>query len=98
MACITLAEIADRTAVLSVACNRCDRAGHYSLPALIAEHGAECGIPTLLGLLSAECLNRAALSVYESCGVHCPELSALFMRRGIGGEPLRLVFANLANT
>jgi hypothetical protein len=78
---ITLADVADRTAVLALACNRCGRAGRYPLETLIARHGAGYGIPALLGLLSADCPKRASVSAYDLCGVHCPELPALFMRR-----------------
>jgi hypothetical protein len=59
---ITLADVADRTAVLAIACNRCDRAGRYPLETLIARHGASCGIPALLALLSADCPKRASVS------------------------------------
>jgi hypothetical protein len=49
---ITLGEVAEHTAVLTVACTRCDRAGRYNLDTLIARHGAAFGIPALLRLLS----------------------------------------------
>lgn len=35
---ITLDQVATHTAVLAVACSRCDRAGRYSLDTLIARH------------------------------------------------------------
>jgi len=80
MGSITLSSIAARAVTLAVACNRCRWTGCYPLDTLIAEHGAECDIPALLDRLSADCPNRASLSVYDSCGVRCPELPALFMR------------------
>ena len=52
---ITLGEVADRTAVLAVACSRCERAGRYRLDALIARHGPAFGIPDLLRVLSEDC-------------------------------------------
>jgi hypothetical protein len=36
---ITLGEAAEHTAVLTVGCTRCDRAGKYRLETLIARHG-----------------------------------------------------------
>ena len=75
---ITLEQVAARTAALAVACTRCDRADQYNLGALIAEHGPRFGIPTLLRLLSAGCPKRDPSSVYDLCGVHCPDLSTLF--------------------
>ncbi len=52
---ISLSEVSEHTAVLSVACTRCDRAGRYNLDTLIARHGADFGIPALLRLLSKDC-------------------------------------------
>ena len=34
----------------------------------------------LLRELSAECPRLKSLSVYDLCGIHCPDLSALFER------------------
>ena len=75
---ITLVQVADHTAVLAVACSRCDRAGRYSLDTLIAKHGPQSGIPDLLRLLSADCPKRQSVSAYDLCGVHCPELTKYF--------------------
>jgi hypothetical protein len=55
---ITLGDVAQRTAVLNIACSRCDRAGRYNLDALIERHGADFAIPLLLRELSALFLNR----------------------------------------
>jgi len=76
---ITLADVAERTAVLAVACTRCDRAGRYQLHALIERHRPACGIPELLRVLSADCPKRASVSTYDLCGIHCPGLPALFV-------------------
>jgi hypothetical protein len=75
---ITLAQVAQRTEVLAVACSRCDRAGRYRLDTLIAQHGPRFGIPALLRSLSADCPKRKSVSVYDLCGVNCPDMSALF--------------------
>jgi hypothetical protein len=76
---ITLGEAAEHTAVLTVACTRCDRAGRYNLDTLIARHGTDFGIPDLLRLLSEDCPKRKSITVYDLCGVHCPELPTFFL-------------------
>lgn len=73
---ITLAEIAAKTATLSVACTRCDRAGLYRLNALIMRHGRTFGVPELLNVLSADCPKRQSVGAYDLCGIHCPDLPA----------------------
>jgi hypothetical protein len=70
---ITLAAVAERTAILAVACSRCERAGRYRLDTLIAQHGAAFGVPMLLRLLSQDCPKRASVSVYDLCTAqNCP--------------------------
>ena len=59
---ITLGEAAEHTAVLTVACSRCGRAGKYRLETLIARHGADFGIPDLLRLLSDDCPKRKSVT------------------------------------
>jgi hypothetical protein len=76
---ITLAQVAERTAVLAVACSRCDRAGRYPLDRLIAQYGRSFGVPLLLRTLSADCPKRESTSLHDTCGVHCPDLPALFL-------------------
>jgi hypothetical protein len=71
---ITLGQVATHTAVLAVACSRCDRPGRYNLDPLIARHGPGFGIPELLRLLSDDCAKRKSLSAYDLCGIHCPDL------------------------
>jgi hypothetical protein len=76
---ITLGDVAERAAALTVACSRCDRAGRYKVETLIARHGPLLGVPLLLRLLSEDSPKRAAVSAYDLCGIHCPELPALFL-------------------
>ena len=73
---ITLGEVGEHTPVLVVAC---DRAGHYRLETLIDRHGEGFGIPKLLLLLSKDCPKRNSITVYDLCGVHCPELPSFFL-------------------
>jgi hypothetical protein len=78
---ITLADVILRTSVLAVACTQCERAGRYNVDTLIARHGPAFTIPLLLRELSADCPKRQSVSVYDLCGVHCPDLSGLFLNR-----------------
>jgi hypothetical protein len=76
---ITLADVAARTDTLAVACSRCDRAGRYPVATLIGRHGGWFTVPALLRILSADCPKRQqSVSAYDLCGVHCPDLPALF--------------------
>jgi hypothetical protein len=45
---------------------------------LIENYGVALPIPWLLRTLSADCPKRQSQRVYDLCGVHCPELPALF--------------------
>jgi hypothetical protein len=76
---ITLGAVAAHTAVLAVACSRCDRSVRYNLDMLIACHGKGFGIPNLLRLLSIDCPKRASVIAYHLCGVHCPEVPGFFL-------------------
>ena len=78
---ITLDAVAERTDTLVVACSRCDRAGRYRLDTLIITHGRRFGIPSVLAKLSPDCLKRQSVSAYDPCGIHPPELSALFLEK-----------------
>jgi hypothetical protein len=75
---LILSNVAARTPVLNIGCDRCDRVGRYSLDTLIERYGAAFTIPTLLRELSADCPKRVAATVYDICGVHCPDLPAQF--------------------
>lgn len=75
---LTLSDVAARTDSLAVACSRCDRAGRYPMAKLLDQRGRDFSIPDLLRDLSRDCPKRETLSQYNLCGVHCPELPALF--------------------
>ncbi len=76
---LTLGDVADRVAVLVVACSRCHRSGRYNLDRLIAQHGPDYPIPTLLRTLSDDCPKRTSISINDQCGVNCPDLPKLFL-------------------
>jgi hypothetical protein len=78
---VALSEIADRLAILEVACHRCDRHGRLQTEHLVAQHGAGTSIPKRLSVLSADCPRRQSIEhgqTTDACGVHVPQLSRLF--------------------
>lgn len=83
---ITLADLVGTISFLEVACNRCERRGRLSVDRLIHEHGAAMALPSLCATLAADCPRRRAPSIYNQCGVHYPQLPALF-RGPAGGWP-----------
>jgi rRNA maturation protein Nop10 len=60
---------------LDVRCTRCSRRGRYRLARLIAEHGAETGLPELASRLSADCPNAKAYALHERCSVEFQQLA-----------------------
>jgi hypothetical protein len=76
---ITLRQMAERTAALAIACDRCDRAGRYSLKTLIDRYGVSYAVTLLLGDLSADCPKRISATMDDRCGIHTPDLSWLFL-------------------
>jgi len=71
---ITLGEAAEHTAVLTVGCTRCDRAGKYRLESRVMGKTS-----AFLRMLSDDCPKRKSITVYDLCGVHCVELPAFFL-------------------
>jgi hypothetical protein len=83
MGSFTLTEVAARTDVLTVNCSKCDRTERYPLAILIRRYGRIFTVPDLLGELSRGCPKRGS----DLCGVHCPELPALFIEKPLAEEP-----------
>jgi len=77
----TLGEIAARTAMLEVACSRCERRGRYRLDTLIARHGADAPVRVIVPELTADCPQRDSVVLMERCDVLFPELLQLFPAR-----------------
>jgi hypothetical protein len=44
--------------------------------------GANFAIPDLLRMLSADCPKRKSNTVYDLCGIYCPELPSFFLGSG----------------
>ena len=76
---ILLGHVAARSAMLTIACSRCERRGRYRTAALVERHGAGMTIAELLEMVSATCPKRVSPTWYDRCDPHCPDLSRLFM-------------------
>jgi hypothetical protein len=73
---VTLASLVGTLDRLEVQCTRCSRRGRYRLARLIAEHGADTGLPELGSRLSADRPNAKAHAMHERCSVEFPQLAA----------------------
>lgn len=59
------------TEVVEITCGKCDRRGRLSRSKLIAEHGADVGLVSLLGYLSRDCPERKPdAQGIRRCGAH----------------------------
>ena len=61
---------------LEIACRRCDRHGRMRIAKLIAEHGAEIGLPDVAVRLATGCPNARAADPAMRCFVCFPQLVA----------------------
>lgn len=75
---ITLGDLVGKLDMLEVACRRCDRHGRLSLERLIAEHGADMGLPDLWKPLAGDCPRAQSIAIHDGCGICYPQLPALF--------------------
>jgi hypothetical protein len=72
-----LGQVAALLPTVDAACDRCERRGRLDTASLVAEHGAELDVPTLLRIVAAACPRMQAAKTHDVCGVHMPELSKL---------------------
>jgi hypothetical protein len=71
----TLADVVAQTNALAIACNKCDRAGRYSVATLIERYGSQFAVAELLRLLSVGCPMRESINPCALCGIHMVERS-----------------------
>jgi hypothetical protein len=76
---ITLGELVGKLDMLEVACHRCERKGRLSLERLIAEHGADTGLPDLWTPLAGDCPRANSTAMHDRCAIHFPQLPPLFI-------------------
>ena len=74
---VTLGQAAARLSLLTVACNRCERVGRLRTDRLLAEHGPGLPMPTLCGIVAADCPRMIAGQIHDVCGVHFPGLAGI---------------------
>jgi hypothetical protein len=77
---VTLGDLVGRLDKLEVRCSRCSRHGRMPLAKLIAEHGADIGMPELAVRLAAGCPKAQATGAAERCFVVFPQLLDLPVR------------------
>jgi hypothetical protein len=63
--------------VLDVLCNRCERYDRLRNGTLLSKHGPALAVPTLRGIVAADCLRMIENRMHDVCGVHFPQLSRL---------------------
>ena len=78
---IVLGEVAQHLTTLHIVCNRCDRKGRAAVDRLLAQHGPQMPIPSLLALLAIDCPRRQANKLGDPCGANFPELPDIFLKR-----------------
>ena len=80
---ITLGRLRGKLSMLEIACSRCDRAGRLRLDRLLAQHGADIGLPDLRTVLPHDCPRIGSITI-DRCGVHFLRLPRLsrWPRRG----------------
>ena len=77
---IIFGDLEGKTAVLRVACAKCERRGQYSVATLIEKHGADAKLVDWKDDITADCPKRAndRKALFDLCGAHFPDLAALF--------------------
>ena len=79
---IKLGAVAERTAVLDVACTRCERRGRLSTARLVNRYGPEQSMGELRWLLAGDCPRLLSPAYGEQCDPYFPQLAALFAKKG----------------
>lgn len=76
---ITFSDITGRAELLHVVCRRCERRGQYRLARLVERYGRSAAVAQFLDDVSADCPRRTnpAVSIYERCQAHLPDLPRL---------------------
>ena len=75
---ITIGQVAQRTAMLDVACRRCTRRGRVSMARLMREHGGDAALWEAFIGVNDDCPNKDNVAAGKACSIYWPQLSALF--------------------
>jgi hypothetical protein len=63
--------------LLRIECAKCDRAGRYKLPLLVAQYGRHGTVLAFLAEIAADCPRRLARNDSDPCGAICPDLPSV---------------------
>ena len=74
---VPLGHVAAHLPMIEVRCHRCARYGRVSTARLLAEHGPDAGMPTVLSSLAGECPQREAYAIQHRCNIYSPDLVRL---------------------
>jgi hypothetical protein len=78
-AVITLGEVAERLAMLDIACRKCARSGRYQVAKLVEKYGPDASMPELRRSFATDCPRmKESVSTYERCGIYYPHLPEVF--------------------
>ena len=75
---ITLGQVAEKTAMLEISCDKCGRYGRLGVQNLIAVHGAGMGLPELKDKLAKGCPRLENPRYDDRCHAHFPQLPKMF--------------------
>ncbi len=75
---ILLGEVARHLDVLEVKCGRCDRHGRLRIDRLLAQHGPDAPVGTVMRALIGDCPQRNAQQERDRCDPYAPELLEFF--------------------
>ena len=81
---ILLGEVARHLDMLGVRCDRCDRYGRLRIDRLLAQHGPDAPVGTVMRALVSDCPQRDAQPERERCDPYAPELWEFSVRRRCG--------------
>jgi hypothetical protein len=73
---ITLAQVAEKIAMLEISCDKCGRYGRQSVQNLIATYGAGMGLPELKDKLANGC-PKLGNPYWDRCGAQYPQLAKI---------------------
>ena len=71
---IIFSDLTGKLDVLSVACDKCGRAGRYRLSHLIEHHGRDANLVDWLDEIAADCPNRVTVDWNDRRRAQCPDL------------------------
>jgi hypothetical protein len=72
---IIFSDLIGKLKMLRVSCDKCERAGSYSIPYLISGRGGDAKVIDWLDEITADCPKKIAHNMNDPCGARCPQLA-----------------------